>query len=120
MSHRERVRQRGRKTPSEQLATAGFRTRPSIDLTIDELVLSGSEFPAPRSIAASFHCGLTNIIGERGLPENLLGTSRDLVETGAISLRHGTRADRVGSDVAQSVYGALNASNGSGREPGKR
>ena len=115
MNHRERMRQRRKKPASEQFSEGNSQTGPSIELRINELVLSGLGFATRGQIAGSVQSELANLLGEHGLPRNSLTASTlERIDGGTISLPRNEAAERTGNKIARAVYGGLSAGNGIG------
>ena len=112
MNHRERMRQRQKKTGTDQFAAGKFQARPSIELRIDELVLRGADFTARDRIAGALQSDLANMLSEHGLPQDAIApTARERMAGGTISLRRGASGERIGIEIARAVYGGLSAGN---------
>lgn len=110
MNHRERMRQRQKNSGREQSAVGNSHTRQSIELRIDELVLSGLSFTARGQVADSVQRELANMLSEHGLPQQEIApTARERIDGGTIPLRRGASAERIGSEIARAVYDGLSA-----------
>lgn len=77
----------------------------SIELQIDELLLTGFA-PGDRGrIAAALSSELTRLLLEHGLPPALLhGGNFDRIDGGAFQLKSGERPETVGRQIAASVF----------------
>jgi hypothetical protein len=86
---------------------------PDIELHIEELILHGFDPRDGEAIRGAVQLELTQLLTQRGLP---LKDNVDLtrLDAGTLTL-HDTRAQGVGSQVAQSVYQSLG-----GNTEGKR
>jgi hypothetical protein len=81
---------------------------PSIELTIEELVLHG--FPAGDrfSIADALERELIRLFSEKGAPQSWTqGGERSSLDGGQFQARPDAKAKTIGAQVAQSVYGGL-------------
>jgi hypothetical protein len=115
MNQRERKRQRWKKTASEQFAAGISQARPSTELHINELVLSGLDFTAREQIAGDVQTELANTLSEHGLPQIARAAcTRERIDGGTISIHHGKPAEQIGSQIARAIYDGLNAGNSTG------
>lgn len=77
-----------------------------VEVHIDEIVLYGLPAAARRRIADAVTAELERLVREQGLPawmtagENVLS-----VEGGAFTVEPGARAERIGAQIAQAIYG---------------
>ncbi len=82
--------------------------RPRIELHIEELVLEGFPPGDRHRIGVAVEAELTRLLEERGVPETL--NSSGLIEGingGSFEVAPGSRAERIGSQVARAVYGGM-------------
>jgi hypothetical protein len=105
----------------EQFAPARSRKRSSIQLHIEELVLSGLDITSREQIAGHVQTKLSSKLSQHGLPQTALAAStRERIDGGTIALARSPAADEIGSEIARAVYGGLSAgSNVGGRESKK-
>jgi hypothetical protein len=98
MNHRRRARERSRNA-----------TRPSIELTIQELIVEGVE-PAQRyPLGEAVRSELTRLLKDEGLSRQaLIPSAPDKVDGGAISIQPGERGAAVGDRIARAIYSGLN------------
>lgn len=94
---------------------------PHIELHIGELVIDCAQ-PADRyRIGEAVERELARLLSERGFP---MGIERDVhidrLDGGSLSLPSHCRGEKLGIEIARSLYGSLNAngSNGSGSRTG--
>lgn len=82
--------------------------KPNIELHIEELVLHGFA-PGDRSrIGEAVEGELTRLLTERGVPPFLMrGGETGRLDVGTFEVTSGSRAEKLGSQVAQAVYGGL-------------
>ena len=96
MNHRQRVRDRWPNT-----------TRPSVELTIQELIVEGVEASQRYPLGEAVRSELTRLLKDQGLsPQTQTPRALDKVDGGAISIQPGERGATVGSRVAQAIYRA--------------
>ena len=80
----------------------------NIELHIEELVLHG--FPARdhHLIGEAVQRELTRLLSERGIPGSLTrGGEVARLDGGSFSVKQGSKADVVGRQVAQAVFGGM-------------
>ena len=83
-------------------------TRHNIELHIEELVLHGFAPGDRYAIGEAVQRELTRLFAEQGVhPALAKGRQIERVDGGAFHVRRGSRADAIGTQVAQSVYGGL-------------
>ena len=79
-----------------------------IDLEIDELVLHGFPRGDRYRIGEALEQELTRLLAEEGVPKSIdIGGEVDQLRAGSFHVSKGIRPERVGSQVAQAVYGGL-------------
>ena len=80
----------------------------SVSLHIEELVLHGFSPRDRHAIGEAVQTELTRLFTEQGVHPSL-GQSFEVerVDAGTFNVKSGTRAEGVGTQVAQSVYGGL-------------
>ncbi len=83
-------------------------THHNIELHIEELVLHGFA-PADRyAIGEAVQRELTRLFTEQGVRPTLANARQiERLDTGAFHVKRGSRADAIGTQVAQSLYGGL-------------
>lgn len=83
-------------------------TRKNIELHIEELVLHGFA-PGDRSrIGEAVQQELTRLFVEQGVPRSLSqGGEIGRLDAGAFEMTTGTKAEVVGAQIAQAIYGGL-------------
>lgn len=86
---------------------------PHIELHIEELVLHGFARGDRYAIADAFERELSRLLSaqfaEQGVPHALAhNTERAHLDGGKFQVEPNSRADAVGSQVAQAVYGGIN------------
>ena len=80
----------------------------NVDLDIEELILRGVPSAQRYHIAAAIERELTRLLSKQGLPQSLeRGGSIPAIDIGPIHIEVGTKADAIGTQIAQSVYGKL-------------
>jgi hypothetical protein len=107
MNHRERMRRRLRipdVSQSGSADSAGARSKPSIKVNIDELVLSGIHVGERHRIGETFKNELSRLLTEQSLPLDTTTASCDRLDGGAISLDQTTKAGTIGSRIAEAAY----------------
>jgi hypothetical protein len=90
------------------LDRTSVKVRPSIELQIEELILTG--FPAGdrRRIGAAFEQELGRLLSERGLPAALgQGSDRSSLDGGSFGVGQNTLPEAVGFQIAKAVYGGF-------------
>ena len=79
-----------------------------IDLHIGELILRDLPYAQRHSIAAAAEQELARLLTEQGLPPHLAqGGHIPHIDIGTLQLTADSRADAIGTQIAQSVYGKL-------------
>ena len=82
--------------------------RPNIEVNIQELVLHGFDPSDRYRIGAAVERELARLLSEQDLPSAFAqGANIAHVNGGAIEVAAGAPADRVGSQIAQAVYGGV-------------
>jgi hypothetical protein len=82
--------------------------RPNVELHIGELVLHGFAPGDRYPIADAIERGLTSLFLEQGVSELLAPQVEvPLLDAGAFKVAVGSRAEIVGAQVAQTLYGTL-------------
>ena len=80
----------------------------SIELDIDELVLFGFSPGDRHRISDAAERELTRLLLERGIPEiQALGSDRAFFDSGQFKAGPKVKADTIGAQVAEAVYGGL-------------
>ncbi len=80
----------------------------TIELHIEELVLHGFSPGDRYRIGEALQRELTRLFAEQGIPSSLTqGGTVALIDGGTFNLTQGARADAIGTQVAQSVYGGM-------------
>ena len=76
-----------------------------IDLHIEELVLDGFPPGDRHRIGAALERELARLLGERGVPATWTGGGEAArLDGGKFEMRPGTRPERMGAQIAQSVF----------------
>lgn len=80
----------------------------NLELNIDELVLHGFAHGDRYLISAAIEQELTRLLAERGTPA-LLQSNRDFAKLsgGQFQMVPGMKANAIGAQVAQAVYGGM-------------
>lgn len=123
MNQRERTRRRMRVPAVGQYGTAasgGARSKPSIKVNIDELVLSGILVGEGQRIGEAFENELNRLLTEQGLPLDTTTARCDRLDGGAISLGQTMQAATIGSRIADAVYrgfASIGGSDAHSRDP---
>jgi hypothetical protein len=107
MNQRERMRRRLRIADVSQSGTAdsaGARSKSSIKVNIDELVLNGVLVGERHRIGAAFENELSRLLTEQSLPLDTTTGRCDRLDGGAISLDQTMKAGTIGSRIADAVY----------------
>ena len=80
----------------------------NVELHIEELVLYGFASKDRRMIGEAVQRELTRLFAEQGIHPSL-GKSYDAakLDGGAFNVKSGAKAEAIGTQVAQSVYGGL-------------
>jgi len=107
MNQRERMRRRLRipdVSQSETADSAGARSKSSIIVNIDELVLNGVLVGERHRIGAAFENELSRLLTEQSLPLDTTTASCDRLDGGAIALDQTTKTGTIGSRIAAAVY----------------
>ena len=79
-----------------------------IDLHIEELVLEGFRASDRHRIGAAVERELTRLLMERGLPPGLAaGGETAKLDGGSLEMKPGGRAEGVGRQVGNAIYGGL-------------
>lgn len=103
MNHRTRARERSRNA-----------TRPSVELTIQELIVDGIETSQRYPLGEAVRSELTRLLKDEGLSAQAQSLNiLDKIDGGTISIQRGDRGEAVGGRIARAIYGGLN--NGSDR-----
>ncbi|GAC1356121.1 MAG: hypothetical protein NVS4B11_00440 [Ktedonobacteraceae bacterium] len=80
----------------------------NIELHIEELVLHGFSSADRHAIGEAVQRELTRLLTEQGIhPAMTQGHEAARVKGGTFNMQQGAKADTVGTQVAQSVYGGL-------------
>ncbi len=83
---------------------------PNIEVHIEELVLHGFASKDRYAIGEAVQRELQRLFTEQGLPESLAaGYEVTTLNAGAFTVKPGTKANKMGAQVAQSVYAGLAA-----------
>lgn len=82
------------------------RSRQSLRVHIEELVFHGFAPGNRFEVAAAIQDELVRLLTERSLAPEAIG-GRDAIDAGAFEATHGARAERIGAQVAQSIYEGL-------------
>ena len=83
-------------------------TRHNVELHIEELVLHGFSPNDRYAIGEAVQSELTRLFIEQGVHPSLgMGYEVAKLDGGAFHVKQGSRADAIGAQVAQSVYGGL-------------
>ena len=84
---------------------------PNIEIEIEELVLHGFGHKDRYAIADAVERGLVSMLAHevgRGIPSSLANSSEyGCIDAGGFHVAHGSKADSVGAQIAQAVYGGL-------------
>lgn len=93
-------------------------SEPRIDLRIDELVLHGLDPSDRAGLSEVIERELTRLFAERGAPPSLATRGRRFarLEHAATEVPAGSRADRIGAQVARTLYENLG---GASQPPGR-
>ena len=90
-------------------------SEPSVTLRIEELVLHGFPPGDRYRIADAVERELRRLLTERGVPTEWATSALlpvDSVSAGGFELAPGARPDRVGSQIAEAIYGGLGGGGG--------
>jgi hypothetical protein len=80
----------------------------NIELHIEELVLHGFAPKDRHAIGEAIQRELTRLFAEQGVPQSFgRGYEAARLDGGAFHVKPGSKADAIGTQVAQSVYGGL-------------
>ncbi len=80
----------------------------NIELHIEELVLHGFPPKDRHLVGEAVQRELTRLLSERGIPSSLSkGGEIARLDGGSFSVKQGSKADAVGRQVAQAVYGGM-------------
>jgi hypothetical protein len=80
----------------------------NLEFHIEELVLHGFEGNDRSLISAAVQQELTRLFTERGVPRSFSqGGTINQINGGSFEMATGTRADVIGTQIAQSIYGGL-------------
>ncbi len=83
-------------------------TRHNVELHIEELVLHGFAAKDRYAIGEAVQRELARLFAEQGVHSSLgKGYQVEKLDGGAFDVKQGSRADAIGTQVAQSVYGGL-------------
>ncbi|MGL5941713.1 MAG: hypothetical protein ACRC2S_15280 [Waterburya sp.] len=85
-------------------------TTSNIELEIEELILHGFPVGDRDRIGMAVQQELTRLITEEGIPTSLAqGGEIPRLDGGTFNLASGVKAEVVGTQIAQSIYGGLGA-----------
>jgi hypothetical protein len=80
----------------------------NVELHIEELVLRGFAPGERHRIGEAVERELVRLLGEHGVPPSLAqGSEVERLDGGAFEVAHGSKAEAVGVQVAQAIYGGL-------------
>lgn len=80
-----------------------------IEMHVEELALEGFSPVDRYRIGEALQKELTRLLEERGMPGFLLSSRRiESIKGGSFEVAPNARADRIGSQVARTVYSGLN------------
>lgn len=80
----------------------------TVELHIEELVLRGFAPGDRYRIGEAVERELARLFGEQGVPPSLArGSGIERLDSGAFEVAHGSKAEAVGVQVAQAIYGGL-------------
>jgi hypothetical protein len=83
---------------------------PNIELHIEELILHDFPHGDRYQIAEAVERELTRLFAEQGIPASLThGGEIARLHGGSFTVAQGSQAAAIGAQVAQSVYGGMNA-----------
>ena len=106
MNRRERTRSRlGMKNPEVFQQRSGNKARPSVDLKIECLILTGVS-PAERwRIADALSGELTRLLTDRGLRATpRAAAAHERMDAGSIMLESGASGETTGRQIARALY----------------
>jgi hypothetical protein len=84
------------------------RNQPSIELHIEELVLHGFAAVNRHLVGNAVEQELARLFTEQGIsPEARVGSELKAIDAGEFRVASGASAERIGAQIAQSVYGGL-------------
>ena len=83
------------------------RAAQNIELHIEELVLHGFSPRERYAIGEAVQRELTRLFTEQGIHPSLRQGRIARLDGGSIQVKQGTKADAIGKQVAQSVYGGM-------------
>ncbi len=84
------------------------KTQPSIELHVGEVVLRGVASGDRHRIGQAMQRELARLFAEQGVPDGLVrGGHIERLEGGAFEMTPDSRAEAIGAQVAQAVYGGL-------------
>ena len=79
-----------------------------IELEIEELVLRGFALEDRYSIGEAVQQELTRLLAERGVPPSLARSGEiGYLDGGSFAISPGMKAEAIGSQIAQNIYGGL-------------
>lgn len=105
------MRDEGQRTKDERHHTqhATRDTRHAVELHIEELVLHGFPPQDRYRIGAAVEAELARLFAEQGVPPPLAqGGEMSHLDGGSFEVALGSRAEAIGSQVAEALYGGLN------------
>jgi hypothetical protein len=79
----------------------------NLELHIDELVLHGFSPRERYAIGEAVQRELTQLFAEHGIHPSLRQGHIARLDGGSIQVKQGTKADAIGKQVAQTVYGGM-------------
>jgi hypothetical protein len=82
-------------------------TPQDIDFHIEELILHGFAAGDRDRIGAAIQQELTRLFTEQGMPRSMAQAGIEQLKGGTFNVSAGMRADVVGTQIAQSIYGGL-------------
>ncbi len=83
-------------------------TRPNIELHIEELVLHGFASADRYLIGEAVQRELARLFAEQGVPSSLTsGGELTRLHGGSFNVAPGAKAEAIGTQIAQSVYGGM-------------
>ncbi len=87
---------------------------PRLEIAIEELILHGLDPSDRDGIREVIQRELERLFAERGVPPSLAERGSARLEHAGLEVRAGSKAQAIGAQVAQSVYGKLAGVPGAG------
>lgn len=107
----EKERRGGRRSPQDRtpFGTPSLVTRHSVEVHIEELVLHGFGAGDRYRIARAVEKELARLLASQGLPGRVGAIEVDRLAGGTFSVKPGSRAEAIGTQIGQSVHGSMSS-----------